>query len=204
MKRYLHLYDIPDSILEQKFSLMSIDTEALGLKVTRDRLCLIQIMLDESQVHLVHFPQNIYNKSKNLKKLLGSKCEKIMHFARFDIAIIYKYLGIKLRNIICTRTLSKIARTYTDKHGLKDAIRDMLKKDVSKGEQCSYWGCDNLREGQIEYATSDVKHLPDLYMALKSILKREQRDKIAEKICSCITSFAICEAEGYDPAFLLE
>ena len=203
MKRYFHLYDIPKNVLEKRFSIMSVDTEAMGLKIPRDRLCLVQVMLDESEVHLIHFPESIYNKSDNLKKLLSCKQEKIMHFARFDIGIIYKYLKIKMNNIICTRTLSKIGRTYTDRHGLKDGVREILKKDLSKGEQCSYWGCNSLTEGQIEYASGDVKHLPDLYCGLKNMIQRENREMVSKIICKCIPKFAILESKGLDPAFLL-
>lgn len=204
MKRHFYLYDIPEKVLENKFSIMCIDTEAMGLYLQRDRLCLVQIMLDESDIYLIHFPEAIYNKSPNLKKLLSSKCEKVMHFARFDVGIIYKYLGIRITNILCTRTLSKIARTYTDRHGLKDAIKEVLKRDISKGEQCSYWGCDSLTEGQLDYAASDVKYLPELYIALKKMILRENREKVASEISKCIMNFAVCEANGFDPAFLLE
>ena len=158
---------------------VAIDTEAMGLNNNRDRLCLVQIASGDGTGYIVRFQPHQYNKAKNLKKLLAnSKILKIMHFARFDMAILQKYLGVKVRNVYCTKIASKIARTYTDAHGLKALVKEMLGINLIKQEQSSYWGVEKLSNEQLEYAIHDVLFLHELKRKLDEQLEREGRKKL--------------------------
>lgn len=158
---------------------VAIDTEAMGLNNNRDRLCLVQIASGDGTGYIVRFQPHQYNKAKNLKKLLAnSKILKIMHFARFDMAILQKYLGVKVRNVYCTKIASKIARTYTDAHGLKALVKEMLGINLNKQEQSSYWGAEKLSNEQLEYAIHDVLFLHELKRKLDEQLEREGRKKL--------------------------
>ena len=158
---------------------VAIDTEAMGLNNNRDRLCLVQIASGDGTGYIVRFQPHQYNKAKNLKKLLAnSKILKIMHFARFDMAILQKYLGVKVRNVYCTKIASKIARTYTDAHGLKALVKEMLGINLNKQEQSSYWGVEKLSNEQLEYAIHDVLFLHELKRKLDEQLEREGRKKL--------------------------
>ena len=204
IKKILHKYDIPEKVLlNLKSKQISIDTESTGLQTSRDRLCLVQILLD-NEVHLIHFPTPNYA-SPNLKKLLKKKdIEKLFHFARFDVGIIQRYLNISLSNVICTRVLSKIARTYSDKHGLKELCRELLKKDLNKGEQSSYWGNDSLTDSQISYAANDVIFLPEIYSILKDIAQKENRYEVAEKVFKMIPDICFIDNNKFNPVELIE
>lgn len=159
---------------------IAIDTEAMGLNNFRDRLCLVQIAPGDGTGHLVRFKPNQYKNAKNLKKLLtNSSVLKIMHFARFDMAILQKYLGVKVKNVYCTKIASKIARTYTECHGLKALAREMLGINISKQEQSSYWGTESLTNDQKEYAINDVLYLHEIKRKLDHQLEREGRKKLA-------------------------
>lgn len=158
---------------------ISIDTEATGLNFNRDRLCVLQISNGDGNAHLVRFDPGNYA-APNLKKILSNKevC-KIFHYARFDLGMIQKFLGVKLENIYCTKIASKIARTYTDTHGLKDLCRELLGVSISKQQQSSYWGGTKLSKDQIDYAAGDVLYLHDIRDKLNQILEREDRKKLA-------------------------
>ena len=172
--------DLPDGLDLGKE--VAIDTEAMGLNNFRDRLCLVQLTSGDGVGHIVRFQPHQYNKAKNLKKLLAdSKVLKIMHFARFDMAILQKYLGVKVKNVYCTKIASKIARTYTDAHGLKALAREMLGVNLNKQEQSSYWGAENLSNEQLEYAVHDVLFLHELKRKLEEQLEREGRTKLAHE-----------------------
>jgi ribonuclease D len=203
MKTTVHKYDIPEYLIEKTTSL-AIDTEAMGLKTARDRLCTVQMLINEKEVHIVHFPTANY-KAPNLKKLLKrNNIPKLFHFARFDVLIMYKYLGVLVQNILCTRTISKIARTYSDKHSLKELCRELLKKELNKGEQSSDWGRETLTDSQISYAASDVIYLPDIFTALKVMCEREERYPVALRACELIGHVVFIENENFDPVHLIE
>ncbi|WP_341753417.1 MULTISPECIES: ribonuclease D [unclassified Candidatus Tisiphia] len=161
---------------------LAIDTETMGLKVHRDRLCLLQISNGDGDAYLVNFIDKNYA-APNLKKLLLDKNRcKIFHYARFDLAAIKKYLEIDLENIFCTKISSKLVRTYTDSHGLKDLCRELLSVQISKQQQSSYWGRNELMEEQKEYAAKDVLYLHQLRSILQDRLLAENRLDLAEQI----------------------
>ncbi|MFP3120296.1 ribonuclease D [Rickettsia sp. R2] len=161
---------------------LAIDTETMGLNLHRDKLCLLQFSNGNGEAHLVHFTTQDYT-APNVKALLLDKTRcKIFHFARFDLASIKKYLNIDLENIFCTKISSKLVRTYTDSHGLKDLCRELLNINISKQQQSSYWGADNLSSEQKEYAAKDVLYLHQLKDILQKMLLKENRYELAQDI----------------------
>ena len=168
--------------LYQKSSYLAVDTEAMGLIHGRDRLCLVQICNELELTTCVKIELNTSN-SPNLKKLFEDKeITKIFHYARFDVATLKCNLGINTKNIFCTKIASKLARTYTNKHGLKDLINELLGIELDKSSQSSDWGSNgNLTKEQIDYAANDVKYLIETMNKLKAILKREGRYELAQK-----------------------
>ena len=177
-KIFLHKNDLPNDVKLGK--ILAIDTETMGLKLSRDRLCLIQIRDETRNVHLIQFTSGDYD-SPNLKRVLADRSIlKIFHYARFDILAIYQYLGVMCENIFCTKIASKLVRTYTDKHGLKDLCKELLNIELNKEQQSSYWGSDLLSEKQQRYAASDVLYLHPLKHQLELMLKRERRQHIAK------------------------
>ena len=168
----LHKQDLPDQIsLSDK---IAVDCEFTGLNIQRDRLCLVQISSGNNDAHIIQLNKDKYN-APNLKKLLMDKnINKIFHYARADLLFIKKYLNIDVNNISCTKIMSKIARSYSDKHGLKDLIKEFIGIDVSKQLQTSDFGGE-LSEKQIKYCAQDVVYLHKIYDSLKKILERENR-----------------------------
>ena len=159
---------------------IAIDTETMGLNINSDRLCLIQISDEEGNPYIVQFQKNCYD-APNLKKILKDEnILKIFHYARFDIAVIKKNLGIMCKSIYCTKIASKLARTFTDRHGLKDLCRDLLKVDLNKQSQTSDWGNDNLSSNQLEYAANDVIYLHKIKNKLDKMIKREGKQNLAK------------------------
>ena len=171
----LHKVDLPDQI---KFSdKFAIDCEFMGLNVERDRLCLVQISNGNNDAHIIQLDKEKYN-APNLKKLLIDRnINKIFHYARSDLLFIKKYLNVDVENVACTKIMSKIARSYTDKHGLKDLIKEFIGIDVSKQLQTSDFGGD-LSEKQLKYCAQDVVFLHKIYESLNNILVRENRIKL--------------------------
>ena len=169
--------DLPESFFEN-IKEVAIDTEAMGLCPYRDRLCLAQFTKGDNIVYLVQFTE--FDRAKNIKELLNSNIVKIFHFARFDVTMLFKYLGVMTNNIFCTKIASKLVRTYTDKHSLKDLCKDLLNVEISKEETCTDWGAEILSEGQLNYAASDVIYLHKLKKQLDILLKRENRIEIAQ------------------------
>jgi ribonuclease D len=179
MKIVLHKNDIPAEFLKEIIS-VAVDTETMGLNPHRDRLCLVQLSKGDGICHLVQMES--FNKAKNIKNLLkNNKILKIFHYARFDVMMLYKYLGVMTKNIYCTKIASKLARTYTNRHSLKGLCEDLLEVEITKAQTCTDWGAQNLTTEQKEYAATDVLHLHDLKKELDVILTREQRQKIAQK-----------------------
>ena len=180
VKFFFYEGDIPDNLVFD--GEVAIDTEAMGLNNNRDRLCLVQLAGRDGVGHIVRFQPNQYKNAKNLKKLLtNTKILKIMHFARFDMAILQKYLGVKVKNVYCTKIASKIARTYTDAHGLKALVRELLNINLNKQEQSSYWGAETITPEQMEYAVHDVLFLHTIKDKLEKQLEREGRTKLAHE-----------------------
>jgi ribonuclease D len=179
MKIRLHKGDLPAGL--DLGPVIAVDTETLGLNPVRDRLCLVQLSGGDGQdAHLVQFRRDEYQ-APNLKRLLENRAVlKLYHFARFDLATIRRYLGVMAAPVYCTRTASKLARTYTDKHGLKDLVKELLDVDLSKQQQSSDWGAEGLSEQQLAYAANDVAFLHRLKDALDRMLVREGRGELAQ------------------------
>ena len=176
---------------------VAIDTETMGLNPLRDRLCLVQLSSGDGDAHLIKVAQPP-RACPNLQALLENpKITKIFHFARFDIAVLEKYIGIVEGNIYCTKIASKLARTYTDRHGLKDLCRELLRIDISKQQQSSYWGAPNLSPEQADYAAGDVLHLHQIRARLDEMLKREQRQNYAEICFAFVKTRAKLDLEGF-------
>jgi ribonuclease D len=172
--------DLPDGL--NLGNEIAIDTEALGLNSFRDRLCLVQITGGNNLVYIVHFDSKSDYDSKNLKKLLANdKIVKIFHYARFDVALLQKTFNVKINNIYCTKIASKIARTYTDAHGLKAIVKEFFNVDISKKEQSSYWGGDEVNEEQLKYASNDVLYLHKIKEKLDKILENENRKELVDE-----------------------
>ena len=191
----LHKNDLPDDI--DLGTVVAIDTEAMGLKYNRDRLCLIQLSNGDGNAHLVQMLDQSYN-APNLKKLISNPdVKKLFHFARFDVAIIKKYLKTNCPNIYCTKIASKLARTYTDKHGLKYLCRELIGIDISKQYQSSDWGAEELTSEQLNYAASDVYYLHKLKAKLDTMLKREGRTLLAQNCFDFMQTRTDLDLEGW-------
>ena len=174
----LHRGDLPD-LSRYRGGAVAIDTEAMGLDLHRDRLCVVQISQGDGSAEVIQIPAGA-NEAPNLTKLLvDGTILKIFHFARFDLAVLYKRLGVMPSPVYCTKIASRIARTYSDKHGLKDLARELLGIDLSKQQQLSDWGAEVLSDAQLAYAASDVLHLHALKDKLDAILLREGRAELA-------------------------
>jgi ribonuclease D len=178
MKIKLHKNDLPDGL--DLGPAVAIDTETLGLNPNRDRLCLAQLSAGDNVCHAVQFEAGQYA-APNLKRLLtDSSVTKLFHFARFDIAMFRRYLGAVTAPVYCTKIASRLVRTYTDKHGLKDLVKELLNVDLSKEQQSSDWGAGELSEKQLAYAANDVLYLHRLRTALDAMLAREGRTQLAQ------------------------
>jgi ribonuclease D len=174
----LHRGDLPD--LSRYRTSAAIDTEAMGLDPHRDRLCVVQLSPGDGTADIVQIPVGAKD-APNLKKLLADPAIlKIFHFARFDLVLLYQTFGVMPTPVFCTKIASRLTRTYSDKHGLKDVVRDLLGVDLSKQQQLSDWGAETLSEAQLAYAASDVLHLHALKEKFDILLAREGREKLAQ------------------------
>ena len=173
----LHRGDLPD--ISRYKGAVAIDTETMGLDLNRDRLCVVQLSPGDGSADVVQIPPHAAD-APNLKRLLADKnLLKIFHFARFDLGMLYKAFGVMPEPVYCTKIASRLARTYTDKHGLKDLVREVLGVDLSKQQQLTDWGAGQLTDAQVAYAASDVLHLHALKEKLDAILARENRAELA-------------------------
>lgn len=196
MKIHLHQGDLPDGLDLGK--LVAIDTETLGLNPFRDRLCLAQLSAGDGVCHAVQFAAREYG-APNLKRLLADpSVTKLFHFARFDVAMFRRYLGVICAPVYCTKIASKLVRTYTDRHGLKDLVRELLNIELSKEQQSSDWGAPQLTEKQIAYAASDVAHLHALKSALDTMLVRENRTQLAKACFDFLPARAELDLAGWE------
>jgi ribonuclease D len=178
LKIKLHKNDLPGDL--DLGPVVAVDSETLGLNLLRDRLCLVQLSAGDGVCHAVQFERGAYA-APNLKRLFADpKVLKLFHFARFDVAMFQRYLGVKTKPIYCTKIASRLVRTYTDKHGLKDLVKELLAVDLAKEQQCSDWGAAELSERQLAYAANDVAYLHRLKESLDAMLAREGRTELAK------------------------
>jgi len=177
---------------------IAVDTEAMGLVPGRDRLCLVQLSDGKGDEHLVRFRRGSDYSAPNLKALLSDPGRlKLYHFARFDVGILQAYVGIMAAPLYCTRTASRLVRTYTDRHGLKDLVKELLNVDLSKAQQTSDWGADEISDAQREYAASDVRYLHSLKERLDERLAREDRVALAQACFDFLPARAMLDIAGW-------
>jgi ribonuclease D len=197
MAVHFHEEDLPPEV-EFADGPIAVDTEAMGLVAGRDRLCLVQLSDGRGEEHLVRFARGSDYSAPNLKALLGdSNRLKLYHFARFDVGIMNAYLGILAAPLYCTRTASRLVRTYTDRHGLKDLVKELLNIDLSKQQQTSVWGAAELSDAQREYAASDVRYLHQLKARLDERLEREDRMGLAQACFDFLPARALLDIAGW-------
>jgi ribonuclease D len=197
MTIHLHEEDLPADVVFADGPI-AVDTEAMGLIPGRDRLCLVQLADGKGDEHLVRFAKGSDYSAPNLKALLSDPNRlKLYHFARFDVAAMRAYLGIIAAPLYCTRTASRLVRTYTDRHGLKDLVKELLCIEISKQQQTSDWGADELSDAQREYAASDVRFLHQLKEKLDERLLRENRMELAQACFDFLPYRALLDLAGW-------
>ena len=193
---HLHQGDLPDSVSFD--GPVAVDSETLGLSLVRDPLCLVQISDGGAEAHLVQLNRENYD-ARNLKRILTDPAHlKLFHFARFDIAMFMRDLSIVTQPLYCTKIASKLVRTYTDRHGLKDLVKELLGRDLSKEQQSSDWGAAELSDAQLAYAASDVLHLHALKEKLDAMLAREGRTEIAQSCFEFLPTRAALDLAGWE------
>ncbi|HST35565.1 MAG TPA: ribonuclease D [Allosphingosinicella sp.] len=196
MSVYFHEEDLPAGVLGD--GPVAVDTETMGLQLGRDRLCVVQISDGGGDEHLVRFVQGSAYAAPNLKAVLADPARlKLYHFARFDLASIQAYLGVMAAPVYCTKTASRLIRTYTDRHGLKDLVRDLLGAEISKQQQSSDWGAPELSDAQKDYAASDVRYLHRLKELLDVRLAREGRTGLAQACFDFLPHRATLDLAGW-------
>ena len=195
MTVHLHKHDLPDGM--NFGSSVAVDTETQGLSLVRDKLCLVQLSAGDGDAHIVQMDRESYN-APNLKKLMTDPAvTKIFHFARFDVAMMMRDLGITVAPVFCTKIASGLVRTYTDRHGLKDLTKELINVDLSKQQQSSDWAADELTEAQLNYAASDVLYLHQLKTILSGRLMRENRWEIAQGCFEFLPTRAQLDLSGW-------
>ncbi len=195
LKIELHKGDLPQDL--DLGPVVAVDTETMGLDPARDRLCLVQLSAGDGTCHLVQVGKDDIQ-APNLARLLADPATlKLFHFARFDVAMLARYLGITVTPVYCTKIASKLVRTYTDKHGLKDLTKELLGVDLSKQQQSSDWGEDTLTQAQQQYAASDVLHLHALKQRLDAMLAREGRKELAQACFDFLSTRAQLDLSGW-------
>ncbi len=198
---HLHRHDLPDGL--DLGPVVAVDTETMGLQPLRDRLCLVQLSAGDGHAHLVQIvPQSLGGRGvdcPNLARLVADPhVTKLMHFARFDVAVLQHALGVAVGPTKCTKIAAKLVRTFTDRHGLKDLCRELLGVEISKQQQTSDWGAVELSSEQLAYAASDVLHLHALWARLEALLEREGRLALAEACFAFLPSRARLDLLGWE------
>ena len=194
---FLHQGDLPAGALAGA-SAVAVDSETMGLRLGRDPLCVVQLSAGDGDAHVVQLDRATYD-APNLKRLLTDPAvTKIFHFGRFDIAMFWLHLGVVTTPVYCTKIASKLARTYTDRHGLKDVTKELLGIDLSKAQQSSDWGQPKLSEDQVAYAASDVLYLHELRTRLDDMLAREGRDSLARACFEFLPHRALLDVGGWE------
>jgi len=197
MTIYFYKGDLPDGL--DFGSSVAVDTETQGLNPQRDRLCVVQLSDGNGDAHLVQLSADDYADAKNLKSLMEDQAvTKIFHFARFDVAIMKKYLGVTIAPIFCTKIASKLVRTYTDRHGLKNLTEELLGINMDKRQQSSDWAAVELSDAQKEYAASDVYHLHAMKAKLEMMLTRENRMDVAQACFDFLPTRADLDLMGWE------
>lgn len=193
----LHKGDLPAGL--DLGSVVAVDTEAMGLDPHRDQLCVVQLSSGDGTAHVVQLDRKAGYNCPNLKALLADTGTlKLFHFARFDVAMMKKWLGVDCSPVFCTKIASKLARTYTDRHGLKDVSKELAGVDMSKAQQSSDWGAENLSDAQLQYAASDVLHLHKIKDKLAEMLEREGRTDIAQACFDFLPTRAALDLKGWE------
>lgn len=193
---HLHRGDLPEGVSFK--GAIAVDSETMGLSLVRDPLCLVQLSDGAGEAHLVQLDRASYN-APNLKRVLADAAAlKLFHFARFDVAMFMRDLSVLCAPIYCTKIASKLVRTYTDKHGLKDLTKEVLGRDISKDQQSSDWGAPELSDAQLAYAASDVLHLHALKERLDAMLAREGRTEIAQSCFDFLPTRAALDLAGWE------
>lgn len=196
MAVHFHEEDLPAGVLGE--GAVAVDTETMGLRLPRDRLCVVQISDGRGDEHLVRFSPGSDYVAPNLKAVLGDPARlKLYHFARFDLASIQAYLGVMAAPVYCTKTASRLVRTYTDRHGLKDLVRELLGQEISKQQQTSDWGAPELSDPQKDYAAADVRYLHQLRERLDERLAREGRAGLAQACFDFLPHRALLDLAGW-------
>ncbi|GEC16665.1 ribonuclease D [Nitrobacter winogradskyi] len=194
----LHRGDLPHQDLARYTGSAAIDTETMGLKPHRDRLCVVQMSPGDGSADVIQIARG-QREAPNLIKLLKDPAiVKIFHFARFDLAALYNAFGVMPKPVYCTKIASRLIRTYTDRHGLKDLVRELLNIDLSKQQQSSDWGSPALSDAQLAYAASDVLHLHALRDKLEATLAREDRSALAQACFEFLPSRAMLDLSGWE------
>lgn len=193
---HLHQGDLPANVTFT--GSVAVDTETLGLKPHRDRLCLVQLSAGDNTAHLVQFDGRTWNAPRLTALLSDPGVVKIFHFGRFDLAVLQRYLGVATQPVWCTKIASKLVRTYTDRHGLKDLCNELLEKDLSKQQQSSDWAATTLSQQQLAYAASDVLYLHQLKAKLTAMLERQGRTAVAEDCFRFLPTRANLDLEGFE------
>ena len=197
MTVYFHEEDLPEGVFAEGATI-AVDTETMGLITPRDRLCLVQLSDGSGHEHLVRFAPNSSFSAPNLKAVLADPSRlKLFHFARFDLAAIEHYLGVTAAPVFCTKIASKLTRTYTDRHGLKELVRELLGQELSKQQQSSDWGGTDLSDAQKDYAASDVRFLHRMHAIFVEKLEREGRSALAQACFDFLPARARLDLEGW-------
>ncbi|HSV29829.1 MAG TPA: ribonuclease D [Candidatus Omnitrophota bacterium] len=195
MAIHYHVGDLPPGL--DFGPVVAVDSETMGLNLHRDRLCVVQLSAGDGDAHLVHFPEPHYH-APNLQRLFADQgVTKLFHYARFDLAMIRKYLGVRCTPVWCTKVASKLVRTNTDRHGLKDLCRDLAGIELSKQQQTSDWGAAELTAEQMAYAASDVLYLHQIKTRMEALLDREGRRDLAEACFRFLPDRAELDLEGW-------
>lgn len=202
MAIYLHKGDLPKDV--QFSPCVAVDTETLGLIPARDKLCLIQLSDGNGDAHIVQFDRATYNAPNVIALMKDKSVTKIFHYARFDVAILKAYLNVECSPVYCTKIASRIARTYTDRHGLKHVVRELTGIELNKQQQSSDWGADELSQEQLDYAASDVLYLHAVKEKLDQILAREGRTELAQECFNFLKTRADLDLEGWSQFDIFE
>jgi ribonuclease D len=196
MTVYLHEGDLPDDL--DLGPVVAVDSETMGLRFRRDPLCVVQLSAGDGDAHVVRLNRPAYD-CPNLKRLLADpRVLKLFHFGRFDIGMFQLHLGVETRPVYCTKIASRLARTYTDRHGLKDVVRECAGVELSKAQQSSDWGAKELTPAQLEYAASDVLYLHAVKARLDDMLEREGRTELAKACFDFLPTRSALDLAGWD------
>lgn len=195
MTNYLHQGDLPENI--NITGSVAVDTETLGLNHQRDKLCLVQLSAGDGDAHMVQLNRHSYDAPRLKALLADSNIVKIFHYARFDIGVIKHYLGVDTAPVYCTKIASRLVRTYTENHGLKDLCHELLHKKISKQQQSSDWGAAELTKEQIDYAAADVLYLHQIKERLDEMLERENRNALAQSCFEFLPTRCALDAAGW-------